>query len=154
MQIYFHSRLCSYLPRVLILVEGTVYIVLFFYICNQYFLYSYCSVNPYIVMFMRTGTMILGQALLQAWWVCCTIKDLRAPSTQGSRQHSQLFHRDTICEIHYNHQLLLIPKWRFTDILAQLVSIVRFLKPHHINLSLQLCIFGFFPYTKKYLALF
>ncbi len=26
MQIYFHSRLCSYLPRVPILVEGTVYI--------------------------------------------------------------------------------------------------------------------------------
>ncbi len=25
MQIYFHSRLCSYLPRVPILVEGTVY---------------------------------------------------------------------------------------------------------------------------------
>ncbi len=26
MQIYFHSRLCSYLPRVPILVEDTVYI--------------------------------------------------------------------------------------------------------------------------------
>ncbi len=26
MQIYFHSRHCSYLPRVPILVEGTVYI--------------------------------------------------------------------------------------------------------------------------------
>ncbi len=26
MQIYFHSRLCSYLSRVPILVEGTVYI--------------------------------------------------------------------------------------------------------------------------------
>ncbi len=30
MQIYFHSRLCSYLPRVPILVEGTVYIYFFF----------------------------------------------------------------------------------------------------------------------------
>ncbi len=28
MQIYFHSRLCSYLPRVPILVEGTVYLFL------------------------------------------------------------------------------------------------------------------------------
>ncbi len=28
MQIYFHSRLCSYLPRVPILVDGTVYIFL------------------------------------------------------------------------------------------------------------------------------
>ncbi len=30
MQIYFHSRLCSYLPRVPILVEGTVYIYILF----------------------------------------------------------------------------------------------------------------------------
>ncbi len=29
MQIYFHSRLCSYLSRVPILVEGTVYIYVF-----------------------------------------------------------------------------------------------------------------------------
>ncbi len=29
MQIYFHSRLCSYLPRVPILVEGTVYIYIY-----------------------------------------------------------------------------------------------------------------------------
>ncbi len=29
MQIYFHSRLCSYLSRVPILVEGTVYIFTF-----------------------------------------------------------------------------------------------------------------------------
>ncbi len=29
MQIYFHSRLCSYLSRVPILVEGTVYIYIF-----------------------------------------------------------------------------------------------------------------------------
>ncbi len=29
MQIYFHSRLCSYLPRVPILEEGTVYNILF-----------------------------------------------------------------------------------------------------------------------------
>ncbi len=32
MQIYFHSRLCSYLPRVPILVEGTVYIYIYIYI--------------------------------------------------------------------------------------------------------------------------
>ncbi len=36
MQIYFHSRLCSYLPRVPILVEGTVYIYIYIYI------YIYC----------------------------------------------------------------------------------------------------------------
>ncbi len=29
MQIYFHSRLCSYLSRVPILVEGTVYIYIY-----------------------------------------------------------------------------------------------------------------------------
>ncbi len=37
MQIYFHSHLCSYLPRVPILVEDTVYIyinVYFIYICQ------------------------------------------------------------------------------------------------------------------------
>ncbi len=32
MQIYFHSRLWSYLPRVPILVEGTVYIYIYIYI--------------------------------------------------------------------------------------------------------------------------
>ncbi len=31
MQIYFHSRLWSYLPRVPILVEGTVYIYIYIY---------------------------------------------------------------------------------------------------------------------------
>ncbi len=30
MQIYFHSRLWSYLPRVPILVEDTVYLLIFF----------------------------------------------------------------------------------------------------------------------------
>ncbi len=32
MQIYFHSRLWSYLPRVPILVEGTVYIYIYIYV--------------------------------------------------------------------------------------------------------------------------
>ncbi len=32
MQIYFHSRLWTYLPRVPILVEGTVYIYIFFFV--------------------------------------------------------------------------------------------------------------------------
>ncbi len=32
MQIYFHSRLCSYFSRVPILVEGTVYIHVYVYI--------------------------------------------------------------------------------------------------------------------------
>ncbi len=32
MQIYFHSRLCSYLSRVPILVEDTVYIYIYIYI--------------------------------------------------------------------------------------------------------------------------
>ncbi len=31
MQIYFHSRLCSYFSRVPILVEGTVYIYIYIY---------------------------------------------------------------------------------------------------------------------------
>ncbi len=35
MQIYFHSRLWSYLPRVPILVEGTVYIYFFFNVCSR-----------------------------------------------------------------------------------------------------------------------
>ncbi len=33
MQIYFHSRLCSYLSRVPILVEGTVHIYIYIYVC-------------------------------------------------------------------------------------------------------------------------
>ncbi len=33
MQIYFHSRLWSYIPRVQILVEGTVYIYIYIYGC-------------------------------------------------------------------------------------------------------------------------
>ncbi len=36
MQIYFHSHPCSYLPRVPILVEGTVYI----YICICVYIYN------------------------------------------------------------------------------------------------------------------
>ncbi len=36
MQIYFHSRLWSYLPRVPILVEGTVYIYIYIYIYSIY----------------------------------------------------------------------------------------------------------------------
>ncbi len=32
MQLYFHSCLWSYLPRVLILVEGTVYIYIYVYV--------------------------------------------------------------------------------------------------------------------------
>ncbi len=32
MQIYFHSHLCSYLLRVPILVEGTIYIYIYIYI--------------------------------------------------------------------------------------------------------------------------
>ncbi len=35
MQIYFHSRLCSYLPRVPILVEGTVSIESFKLLLNE-----------------------------------------------------------------------------------------------------------------------
>ncbi len=35
MQIYFHSRLCSYLSRVPILVEGTVYIYIYIYIYKK-----------------------------------------------------------------------------------------------------------------------
>ncbi len=43
MQIYFHSRLCSYLPRVPILVEGTVYIYIYIYLRLQtLFLNFYC----------------------------------------------------------------------------------------------------------------
>ncbi len=37
MQIYFHSRLWSYLPRVPILVEGTVYIYIFFFYIYIFF---------------------------------------------------------------------------------------------------------------------
>ncbi len=41
MQIYFHSRLWSYLPRVPILVEGTVYIYIYIYI------YTYSGYGKY-----------------------------------------------------------------------------------------------------------
>ncbi len=34
MQIYFHSRLCSYLPRVPILVEGTVCMYVCMHVCK------------------------------------------------------------------------------------------------------------------------
>ncbi len=36
MQIYFHSRLWSYLPRVPILVEDTVYIAVVMFPCDNY----------------------------------------------------------------------------------------------------------------------
>ncbi len=38
MQIYFHSRLCSYLPRVPILVEGTVCVCM--YVCVHIYIYE------------------------------------------------------------------------------------------------------------------
>ncbi len=45
MQIYFHSRLCSYLPRVPILVEGTVntntVYILKIFTCIYIYLYIY-----------------------------------------------------------------------------------------------------------------
>ncbi len=41
MQIYFHSRLCSYLSRVPILVEGTVYTIYFVYIIYVYIVSIY-----------------------------------------------------------------------------------------------------------------
>ncbi len=41
MQIYFHSRLWSYLPRVPILAEGTVYIIcIYVYVCVCVCVYS------------------------------------------------------------------------------------------------------------------
>ncbi len=57
MQIYFHSRLCSYLPRVPILVEGTVYIyiyiVVFFSVCFVHCIASY--IFCYRVVFGKSG---------------------------------------------------------------------------------------------------
>ncbi len=41
MQIYFHSRLCSYLSRVPILVEGTIYIYIYIYIYIHIYIYIY-----------------------------------------------------------------------------------------------------------------
>ncbi len=46
MQIYFHSRLCSYLSRVPILVEGTVCVYIYIYI------YVYMCVYMYVCMCM------------------------------------------------------------------------------------------------------
>ncbi len=43
MQIYFHSRLCSYLPRVPILVEGTVYVLCLKNV--HLFIYVSCLMN-------------------------------------------------------------------------------------------------------------
>ncbi len=43
MQIYFHSRLCSYLSRVPILVEGTVYIYIYIYIAYLYIISQICQ---------------------------------------------------------------------------------------------------------------
>ncbi len=58
MQIYFHSRLCSYLPRVPILVERTVYIHIYtdhsfrVFPCLQVLRMNGC-------MFSRYGWMVL-----------------------------------------------------------------------------------------------
>ncbi len=52
MQIYFHRRLCSYLPRVPILVEGTVYII---YI----YIYIYMYINKYLYIYIYTYTVYL-----------------------------------------------------------------------------------------------
>ncbi len=52
MQVYFHSRLCSYLPRVPILVEGTVYI----FLCLQIVILGVkkqCAINQMIVLGFR-----------------------------------------------------------------------------------------------------
>ncbi len=51
MQIYFHSRLCSYLPRVPILVEGTVCTWVFYYYIFSYFvLFLYISLIILVVL--------------------------------------------------------------------------------------------------------
>ncbi len=47
MQIYFHSRLCSYLSRVPILVEGTVYKIIYVYI--YIYIYIYIQYILYII---------------------------------------------------------------------------------------------------------
>ncbi len=51
MQIYFHSRLCSYLSRVPILVEGTVYEIL---VRKVYFLEMEQFIEPLNEIFFKT----------------------------------------------------------------------------------------------------
>ncbi len=45
MQIYFHSRLCSYLPRVPILVEGTVCVCMHIYIYIYIYTHTHTQVH-------------------------------------------------------------------------------------------------------------
>ncbi len=55
MQIYFHSRLCSYLPRVPILVEGTVYIYIYIYIYSG-FAFFFISKNHCVETTLNEST--------------------------------------------------------------------------------------------------
>ncbi len=55
MQIYFHSRLCSYLSRVPILVEGTVYIYIYIYIYTHTHIHTYIHTYMYVENVTKLG---------------------------------------------------------------------------------------------------
>ncbi len=69
MQIYFHSRLCSYLSRVPILVEGTVHI----YICGEIlenyvcFFFLFCHLIGYIVYNAKTFRQFTLKCPYSSW---------------------------------------------------------------------------------------
>ncbi len=52
MQIYFHSRLCSYLPRVPILVEGTVYVCVYICVCIYIYVCVYLCMYIYVCVYI------------------------------------------------------------------------------------------------------
>ncbi len=85
MPIYFHSCLCSYLSRVPILVEDTVYIYIYIYVCVcvcvcvyvYMYVYIYIYIYIYIVTFhchpkfTHQPNLYLHHLLYKAFQWCC-----------------------------------------------------------------------------------
>ncbi len=70
MQIYFHSRLCSYLSRVPILVEDTVYVYVYIYTVYIY-IYLICIYLYFYILLLVLSECIKGLRVTQFQFSVC-----------------------------------------------------------------------------------